>query len=83
MMALIQIVLGCLNALPRDDFGDAWIDGKGIQNETGLSPAQINDAIDIAVSNGHARRRTHMGMQQYKFAQVTITPKGRLWLESN
>ena len=74
-------VLEALAEAKRDEMGEAWVSATQLQKDTGLSPADLNDAIEILVGNGSAEWRQHLGTAPYKFAQATITPHGRLSLQ--
>ena len=74
-------VLKALAKVKRDEMGEAWVSAAQLQKDTGLSPADLNDAIEILVGNGLVKWRQHMGTAPYKFAQATITPRGRLSLQ--
>lgn len=49
--------------------------------ETEMSPARINDAIDILEANGYVKAQRGPGTTPYKFSGVTLTPAGRLEYE--
>jgi DNA-binding MarR family transcriptional regulator len=74
-------ILEVLARAKRDEMGDAWVSAAQLQKDTELSPADLNDAVEILVSNGLVKWRQHMGTAPYKFGQVTITPHGRLSLQ--
>lgn len=70
-------VLGALAKAKRDEMGNAWVDGPWLQTETGLSPADLNDAIDILNRQGLVQFILWLGTAPYIFGQVQITPQGR------
>lgn len=55
---------------------------QGYQDKTGLSPADINDAVEIAENRGYVQVIRFLGTAPFNFGQVTITAEGRLYLES-
>ena len=77
----MRTVLEALAKAQRDPVGDAWVPPAQLQKDTGLSPADLNDAVEILVGNGLVQWRQYMGTAPYKFAQATITPHGRLSLQ--
>ncbi|MCJ7767572.1 hypothetical protein MUP79_04200 [Candidatus Bathyarchaeota archaeon] len=48
----IRLVLRILAEKPCDSGGYSWISGQELQNSTGLSPAEINDAVTILRESG-------------------------------
>ncbi len=77
----VKKVLEALAKAERDAMGEAWVSATQLQKDTELSPADLNDAIEILVGDGLVKWRQHMGTDPYKFAQATITPRGRLSLQ--
>jgi DNA-binding GntR family transcriptional regulator len=77
----IKKVLEALAKSKRDEMGEAWVSAAQLQKDTGLSPADLNDAVEILVSDGLVKWRRYLGTAPYKFAQATITPRGRLSLQ--
>lgn len=75
-----KIVLETL-AKSKDEMGEGWVSAAQLQKDTKLSPADLNDAVEILVGNGLVQWRQHMGTAPYKFAQASITPRGRLSLQ--
>lgn len=75
-------VLKFLGKQERTDTGEAWISGEDIQNETGLSPFEINDAIENAKRDSLVIiQNPPPNYKPWKFISATITSNGRLWLE--
>jgi hypothetical protein len=58
-----------------------WIAGASIQEKTGLSPEQINDAIDLAEVRGYIDYTEFMGGQPFNFEISDLTVKGKIFLE--
>jgi predicted nucleotide-binding protein len=75
------IVLRALGDHPRDTGGDAWISGQELGQLTGLSPAEINDAVSLLRGFGYVDLRTAMGTAPFDFRTVNITARGRYELE--
>ena len=74
-------VLEVLAKAKRDKMGEAWVSAAQLQKVTGLSPADLNDAVDILVGNGLVKWLQHLGTAPYKFGLAAITPRGRLSLQ--
>ncbi len=86
MLVTLKILLEYLNGVKRNDWGDAWVDGEKITDETGLSLIDINDMTKLA----SIRNLVDLGYSlatetssSYHFFRVQITVEGRLWLETN
>jgi len=77
----MKTVLEALAKSKRDATGEAWVSATQLQKDTGLSPADLNDAVEILVSDGLVKWLQSMGTAPYNFAQATITPHGRLSLQ--
>ena len=82
MMSNVRKVLEFLASRKRDEAGDAWTLNKDIQEGTKLSPAEVNDSIELAENRGLIEVLKAMGTAPFKFHSATITAEGRLWLES-
>jgi hypothetical protein len=80
---VLQKVLGALTTVPRDESGDAWADGGTLANETGLEPADINDAVTLLVESRCARWLPGIGSGPWQFVYVEILPRGRALYEQN
>jgi len=74
---IAQRILGYLAGTPRDDVGYAWVFNKKLQEATGLSPMEINDAVTILDESGFVELLRYLGTAPFIFGQVTITPRGR------
>jgi len=74
---MIERILRVLAEAPRDDVGYAWVSGKKLQEATGLSPAEINDAVVVLSESGIVELFRYLGTAPFVFGQVTITPRGR------
>ena len=59
----------------------SYCSGQEIKSKTGLSPDDINDAIEILESYGHVELIKVMGTAPYRFGEAAITAHGRLELE--
>ncbi|RII25322.1 MAG: hypothetical protein CXR31_14080 [Geobacter sp.] len=58
-----------------------FCDGDEVATETGLSPSDINDAIEILESNGYVELLKFLGTAPYRFGQAAITSHGRFAVE--
>lgn len=79
----VRKVLEFIASRERNESGEAWTTGKEIQEGTGLTPADVNDAIEIAENRALIEVLKTLGTTPFKFHSATITGEGRLWLESN
>ena len=70
-------VLDALAKAKRDEMGSAYVNGAWLQKETGLSPADINDAVEILQQQGLIEWMQWMGTAPFVFGQIQITAKGR------
>jgi len=75
------IVLRVLSQLPRDGMGHAEISGQELVTNTGLDPAEINDAVTILVEGGYAEWRQYLGTAPFVFGTVSLTARGRFEYE--
>jgi hypothetical protein len=73
----METVLSVLAKAKRDEMGEAWVDAPQLQKDSNLSPANLNDAIELLVENGLVKWRQYLGTAPFKFAQATITARGR------
>ena len=85
MMDNVMSVLKFLASRERDKTGDAWTTGSeihdGLKGRTGITPADINDAINLSRNRGWVKWMQALGTSPYDFARVTITSEGRLRIE--
>jgi len=72
-----SLILTCLYPHGTNEY----FDGNEVAKETSLSPAQINDAIEILESNGYVQLRKWMRTTPYRFGNVSITSHGRYAVE--
>lgn len=70
-------ILTTLTELPTNEMGQALIDAKDLQKITGLSPAEINDAIALLEPTGNIELLNALGTAPFTFRGVEITPLGR------
>jgi len=77
-----MIFLNYLAGLKRNETGAAYATGQMIQEATGLSVDEINDAVVIAENRGFVYVHPYHNLP-YRFGQVKITPEGRLFWEEN
>ena len=77
----MEKILEALAKAKRDKMGEAWVSAAQLQKDTGLSPADLNDAVEILVGDGLVKWLQCLGTAPYKFVQATITPRGRLSLQ--
>lgn len=78
----IRKVLAFLTAVSRDEAGYAWTTGEPIAEATGLSPADINDAVRMLVESGQAKWLQALGSHPWQFTLVAVTPQGRMTYEN-
>ena len=78
MQQNMKTILKVLGEVPRNTSGDAYISGPQLQKKTGLSPADINDAVRLLKGEGKVELVTALGTAPYEFESVQITPEGRL-----
>ena len=77
----MEKVIQVLAKAKRDEMGEAWVSAAQLQKDTGLSPADLNDAVEILVGKGLVEWRQYLGTAPYKFGLATITSRGRLSLQ--
>jgi RIO-like serine/threonine protein kinase len=77
----MKIVLETLAKAKRNEGGEAWVSAEQLKNDTKLSPADLNDAVEILVSDGLVKWLQCMGTAPYLFYQATITAHGRLSIQ--
>jgi hypothetical protein len=77
----MHLILQALGRKERSATGEAWVSGNMLAEETGLQPAEINDAVDLLATNRLVEMLQAMGTDPYIFEIVTITSKGRYELE--
>lgn len=70
-------VLNFLNSKGDNEYCEA----KRISDKTGLTPDEINDAVEILESNGYVESLKFLGTAPYRFGKVAITSHGRFALE--
>lgn len=73
----ISTVLSTVASKPRNEMGISVIRNAELQEATGLSPAEINDAVSMLVEHGYLEWRRYMGTTPFSFFEVEITPFGR------
>jgi hypothetical protein len=83
-----QNMINVLNAikdikLMNKDKGGYFIEGEDIRGETGLSPEQINDAINLAKIRGYIELTEFMGGQPFNFDIRDLTVNGKIFLENS
>jgi len=61
--------------------GQFEIDGKRVQELTGLSPQEINDAMSILIDADYVEWLQYLGTAPFDFGHVWITPRGKLEYE--
>lgn len=57
------------------------IDGKRVQELTGLSPQEINDAMSILIDADYVEWLQYLGTAPFDFGHIWITPRGKLEYE--
>jgi DNA-binding MarR family transcriptional regulator len=71
-------VMGALGSARRNEIGEGRMNGDELRNVVLLSPAEINDAIEILEERGLVKVFKALGTAPFKFYQVTLTARGRL-----
>lgn len=74
-------ILKVLSEARQDESGQAWVSGLQIREHTGLSPSEINDAIDLLVAQGLVEWLQTLGTAPFRFATVNITARGKYEIE--
>lgn len=75
------IVLEDLNSeFPKTE-SQFEVDGKRVQELTGLTPQEINDAVSILIDTGYVEWLQYLGTAPFDFRSVWITPRGKLEYE--
>ena len=75
------IVLEALYAESPKTSSQFEIDGKRIQELTGLTPQEINDAVSILIDATYVEWLQELGTHPFDFSCVWITPRGKLEYE--
>lgn len=71
------IILNAMANQKADTSGRISLTGKQIQETTNLSPAEINDAIEILESAGYLKLLKFLGTSPFLFGLATITSNGK------
>lgn len=66
---------------PIDATGRITLHSSKLQELTKLSPAQLNDAIELLEESGLIEVMRSLGTYPYTFYQITITPRGKYEVE--
>lgn len=75
------VVLEALYAEAAKTSDQFSIDGERVQQLTGLTPEEINDAVSILLDAGLVEWLQVLGTAPFDFANVWITPRGKVWCE--
>ena len=62
---------------PRDNIERATLRGPQLQDLTGLTASEINDAVAILSESGLVETFRALGTHPFTFAHVSLTPRGR------
>ena len=73
----VKIILSALAAEPPDQVGRVEIPGPKLQELTGLTPAEINDAVTILEESNYVELLRYLGTAPFVFGRVMLTPRGR------
>jgi len=76
-----ETILSTLAAMPNDDWRPREVTGEELQNLTGLTPPEINDAVSILERNDYVEMLQESGTKPYNFNIVIIKPEGRFEFE--
>ncbi len=79
----MQVVLEALVKMPREEGGYPYVSNKELQELTGLTPAELNDAVTMLVDLGHLEWLRTMGTAPYNFSAVELTALGRYQYEES
>lgn len=60
---------------------DVYIPSKEVQKETGLSPVQINNAVELLEGANFVKTTSCYGSVPYRFHSLMATPEGKLEVE--
>jgi hypothetical protein len=66
---------------PSASEGRFEIDGKRVQELTGLTPQEINDAATILFEAGYVDWLVYFGTDPFNFGHIWITPRGKIEYE--
>jgi hypothetical protein len=75
------IILKALYTESPKTSGQFEIDGKRIQELTGLTPQEINDAVSILIDTAYVEWLQELGTNPFDFSYAWITPRGKLEYE--
>jgi len=75
------LVLKALAEAPRDNTGNAYLNGQRLSERTSLTPQEINDAVTLLEQYGFVERLQTLGSAPYMFFVVQITSRGRYEFE--
>ncbi|BDC35925.1 MAG: hypothetical protein EF806_03835 [Candidatus Methanoliparum thermophilum] len=62
---------------------DYYTEGPELQKLKGLTPEEINDAVDILEKYGYVKVFTAMGTVPYHFKKIILLPRGRYKYEQD
>lgn len=71
------IILSTLATQSPDSMGGVAIEGPKLQELTGLTPAEINDAVTILEESGYVELRSYLGTAPFVFGEVILLPRGK------
>jgi len=77
----MDIVIKTLAKAQKDAMGDAWVEATQLQKDTGISPEDLNNAVELLERDGLVKWRQVLETATFKFFQASITIKGRLSIE--
>jgi len=78
----ILAALADYGQFPGDpEAGRYMLDGKELQELTGIPPNRLNDAVDVLEDNGYVEIHKFLGTAPYTFGRVGLNARGRLELE--
>jgi len=73
-----KILIKMFEAEENDQYGrDCWFNGKVLSLLTGLTPGDINDAVNLLDDGDYIERQNVLGTAPYRFGSVRLNSKGR------
>ena len=73
----VELILQTLVNLPKVGIGSVSVDGRKLQELTDLTPAEINDAIEVLEEAGFVSTKNGVPVHPFNFYQVKLTPRGK------
>jgi DNA-binding MarR family transcriptional regulator len=77
----MRAVLYILGKATKDETGSAWVSAEQLRKDAGLTPADLNNAVEILAARDLIKLQRSIETPPFMFAQATITAQGRLSLK--